>query len=232
MLNINYTCLYGDYKNDDNVMDLMKIVLQKQTFTESQKKLVDDKNNVCQMLHNNVRIEENMVDACYPTILIRDGPVVVGFVEIDLEGDVRILQHICTVKGYGSVAMGIAENVMTTPCEALEDYCYKRIEVDKDITEDEIDNFLNSNVIKLTDITKPHQGEQSFYEKCGYQRDPHNSKDMVKTLTEVYIERLSKFLEDEGIHYEDIDTFQRGLVENDTDKIRLKKEYRLLQQTT
>jgi len=194
-LDINFTCLYGDYKNDKEILDLMTRVQQSEQFIRDHLG-----NKLCTTLFERIDNKGN-IWSFSPTIIIRSGPVVIGFADVDLSSsNTAILEHICAIKGYGSIALAIAENVILTPCDELKEYYTIRDNI----------QYVHKvpSVIYLEDIIKT-----GFYEKCGYKNsesnDRKNTKSMEKNANNEYANRLAEFLEIENIYYEDIATFYK-----------------------
>lgn len=193
-LDINYTCLYGEYKDNQKILDLMTRVKQNEQFTRDHG--VDD--DVCSTLFKRVDRKKRYVDSFNPTIIIRSGPVVVGFVDVDTNNKYTILEHVCTTKGYGSISLAITENVIWNPCKELKSYS----EFPKE--------SLKESTIRLDNVITG-----TFYERCGYKvikvvKDKNLViKEMEKTFDAKYVKKLRVFLENENILYEDIDTFYK-----------------------
>ena len=195
-LDINYTCLYGDYKNNKQILDLMTRVKQNEQFTSDHP---SGKGDVCSMLFVKVDEKKGFVDSFNPTIIIRSGPVVVGFVDVDtnIADNSTIIEHICATKGYGSISLAIAENVIWTPCERLKAYSEFPEKLPKDGT------IYLENVITGT-----------FYERCGYKRVENDETQMEKLFDTEYVKKLDAFLKSENIFYEDIDTFYNNMIDH------------------
>lgn len=189
-LEINYTCLYGDYKISEHpeIQELFDRVNQNEQFTKNKKNF---ENGVCKSFRE--KLHRGVLYTMSPTILVRSGPIVVGFVDIDTRnnGKVAILWQICASPGYGSIVLAIAEHVMCTPCKELLDYY---------ITIENTYTHVTPKAIELDDLTS-----NDFYGRCGY-HETHGTR-MEKHIDDAYTKRLGDFLDDESINYEDIHTF-------------------------
>jgi hypothetical protein len=191
-LEINYTCLYGDYIISENpkIKDFFDRVNENEQFTKNKKNV---ENGVCKSF--SAKFGRGMLYMMSPTILVRSGPIVVGYVDVDTRdgGNVAILWQICASPGYGSIVLAIAEHVMCTPCKELIDYYITR--EDKDTYK-----HVTPKAIELDDLTS-----NDFYGRCGYQKN--HGKKMGKRINDAYTKRLGEFLKFESINYEDISTF-------------------------
>jgi hypothetical protein len=214
ILDIKYTCLYVDYTKGetewDAILEFMNIVEE-----NALQFIKYGENDICDMLFIKERLVQNKELLVFsPTIIIRSGPDVVGFVDIDTTTHENkkygIVQHICSKKGYGSIALAIAEDVMLTPSEVLMNYYSGRLQ----------DTYVHIPpfAITLEDVI-PKRNQNGFYQKCGYTKvtNDKRSKEMEKIIKTGYANTLTDFLKTEEIFYEGIEKF-RTMIDRGNDE--------------